>query len=94
LKITGLIWLDEIVEKLARKHHVEAYEVAELFGGDPKFRFVERGYREGEHVYAALGQTEAGRYLVAFFILKADDRALLLSARDMTPGERKRHGRK
>ena len=26
----------------------------------PKFRFVEKGHREGEKVYAALGQTEAG----------------------------------
>jgi uncharacterized DUF497 family protein len=94
LNIEGLIWLDEIVEKLGRKHRVETREVEELFGGNPEFRFVERGHREGEDVYAALGRSEAGRYLIAFFIWKVDNRALLVSARDMTTGERKRYARK
>jgi uncharacterized DUF497 family protein len=94
LNIEGLIWLDEIVEKLGRKHRVEAYEVEELFAGNPKFRFVERGNQEGEDVYAALGQTEGGRYLITFFIWKIDHRALPISARNMTPRERKRYARK
>jgi uncharacterized DUF497 family protein len=42
-------------------------------------------------VYAALGQTENGRYLIVFFILKKDGRAIILSARDMTLSERKRY---
>jgi uncharacterized protein len=94
LKITGFIWLDEIVEKLAVKHQVEPYEVEELFSVAPKFRFVESGNLAGEDVYAALGQTEAGRYLVTFFIRKADNRVLPISARDMTAAERKRYARK
>jgi uncharacterized DUF497 family protein len=94
LKIEGLIWLDEIVEKLGRKHRVEVHEVEELFGSNPKFRFVERGNREGEDVYAAFGRLEAGRYLIAFFIWKVGNRALPISARDMTLGERKRYARK
>jgi uncharacterized protein len=94
LKITGLIWLEEIAEKLASKHHVEPYEVEELFSRTPKFRFVENGDRQGEDVYAALGQTDAGRYLVTFFIRKADNRALPISARDMTSAEQKRYGQK
>jgi uncharacterized DUF497 family protein len=94
LKIEGLIWLDEIVEKLGRKHRVEVYEVEELFEGNPKFRFVEPGNLEGEDVYSALGRSEAGRYLIAFFIRKADNRALPISARDMTSAERQRYARK
>ena len=94
LRITGFIWLEEIVEKIATKHHVEPREVEELFSGAPKFRFVENGHRKGEDVYAALGRTDSGRYLVTFFILKTDDHVLPLSARDMTPAERKRHARK
>jgi uncharacterized DUF497 family protein len=85
--------LDEIADKLARKHHVEVYEVEELFAGNPHFRFVERGRREGEDVYAALGRTEAGRYLIAFFIRKVENWALPISARDMTAAERRRYGR-
>src|SRR5262249_51820849 len=94
LKINGFFWLEDIVEKLARKHQVEIEEVEELFRGKPRFRFVERGYREGENVYAALGQTEGGRYQIVFFIWKADGRALPVSARDMKPRERKLYGRK
>jgi len=36
----------------------------------PKFRFVEKGEREDEDVYMALGQTEGGRYLTVLFIHK------------------------
>jgi hypothetical protein len=94
LRITGFIWLEEIVAKLAGKHQVEVYEVEELFRGRPKFRFVENGHRAGEDVYAALGQTDAGRYLIIFFIHKLDGYALPVSARNMTSNERKRYGRK
>ena len=94
MDIEGLIWLDDIVEKLARKHRVEVHELEELFEGDPRFRFVERGQREGEDVYAALGRSEAGRYLVAFFIWKLDNQALPISAREMTAAERRRYARK
>ena len=94
MKITGFFWLEEIIEKLARKHQVQIEEVEELFRGKPKFRFVERGHREGENVYSALGQTEAGRYLIVFFVWKTDGRALPISARDMKPGERRLYGRK
>jgi hypothetical protein len=35
LNVTGFIWLEDIVEKLWRKHRVEQREVAEVFGGAP-----------------------------------------------------------
>lgn len=47
-----------------------------------------------EDVYSASGQTDAGRYLVVFFIHKPGHIALILSARDMDLKERKRYGRK
>lgn len=94
MRITGFIWLEDIVEKLAAKHHVEIHEVEELFEGEPRFRFVESGHHPGENVYAAIGQTDAGRYLIVFFVYKADGQALPISARDMTRSERKLHGRK
>jgi len=43
LNVTGFIWLEDIVEKLWRKHRVERREVAEVFGGAPHFRLVEKG---------------------------------------------------
>ena len=91
LKITGFIWLEDIVEKLVQKYSVQQQEVREVFGHRPHFRFVERGHRSGEHAYAALGQTDAGRYLIVFFVYKNNKQALILSARDMTHAERKRY---
>ena len=94
MKIAGIIWLRAVVDKLALKHHVEIQEVEEVFGENPKFRFVEKGDREGEDVYVALGQTEAGRYLAVLFIYKRTRQALALSARDMVEKERRMYGRK
>lgn len=66
-------------------------EDKEVFTSRPKFRFVEKGHRSGENVYAALGQTNAGRHLITFFVYKKDRDALISSARDMTRGERKKY---
>ena len=55
---------------------------------------VEKGHRPGEHVYSAVGQTDAGRYLIAFFVYKRNRRALVLSVRDMTRGERRKYERR
>ena len=54
---------------------------------------MESGHRPGEDVYAALGQTDAGRYLIAFFIHKPGHLALILSARDMDGKERRKYER-
>jgi uncharacterized DUF497 family protein len=94
MNIEGIVWLRNIVDKLAFKHHVEIYEVEEVLDNKPKFRFVERGEREGEDIYMALGQTEAGRYLTVFFIHKKTKEVLILSARDMAEKERKMYERK
>lgn len=94
MKIEGIIWLRDIVDKLAAKHQVEPYEVEEVFDSRPKFRFVEKGERTDEDVYLALGRSEAGRYLTVLFIYKKTREALILSARDMARKERRQYGRK
>lgn len=94
MKIIGLIWYDEVVEKLGKKHNVRQHEVLEVFRKHPQFRFVEKGHRPGENVYAALGRSRAGRYLIIFFVYKKDKYALILSARDMTPAERRKYEKK
>ena len=93
MKIKGLIWFDEIIEKLARKHNVSQNEVREVLENDPHFRFVEKGHRSGGNGYSCMGQTESGRYLIVFFIYKKDGRIIILSARDMTPAERKKYAK-
>ena len=61
---------------------------------DPRFSFIEKGQRFGENVCAALGQTDGGRYLIVCFVYKKDRSALILSARDMTVGERRGYEKK
>jgi uncharacterized DUF497 family protein len=91
LKLSGLIWLKEIVEKIEHKHRVSQNEVREILSGPSQFRFVEKGHRAGENVYSAMGQTTAGRYLIVFFVRKKSQQALVVSARDMTASERRRY---
>jgi uncharacterized DUF497 family protein len=91
LKLSGIIWLEEIVEKIERKHHVTRNEVREILRTSSHFRFVEKGHRGAENVYSALGQTSAGRYLIVFFVRKKTGQVLPISARDMTASERRRY---
>lgn len=94
MSIDDFLWLPDVVEKLAIKHGITPDEVEEVFFNRPRYRFVETGYRPGEDVYAACGQTDAGRYVIVFFIRKATNIALILSARDMDDKERRRYERK
>ncbi len=93
MRIDEIIWLQQFVEKLATKHGVEKTEVEEVLTNRPRFRFVSKGNRPGEDVYSAMGQTDAGRYLIVFFIQKPNRRTLIISARDMTQTERRNYGR-
>ena len=93
MRITGIIWLQKIIDKLAKKHHLTQDEVEEVFINNPQYRFVERGKIEGENVYAAYGRTDASRYVTVIFIRKFGNRALVISARDMTKQERRQYGK-
>jgi uncharacterized protein len=94
MQIDDFIWLPDIVDKLTVKHNVSQDEAEDVFFNRPQYRFVESGHRPGEDVYAAAGQTDVGRYLIVFFIHKADNTALVLSARDMDRRERRQYERK
>ncbi len=93
MHIDDFIWLPSILDKVEIKHQVSQDEVEEVFFNRPRYRFVESGHRKGEDVYSVSGQTEAGRYLIVFFIHKVNT-ALILSARDMDKKERRRYERK
>lgn len=94
MQIDEIIWLSQFVEKLASKHGVTTTEVEEILTNRPYFRFVSKGNCPGENVYSAMGQTDAGRYLIVIFILKAHHRALVISARDMSRTERRNYERR
>ena len=95
MQIENIIWLPDITDKLAWKHNITPQEVEEvLFDDDPLYRKVQKGHIPGEDLYAALGQTDAGRYLMVFFIYKTTREALLISARDMEQKERRQYERR
>jgi len=69
------------------KHKVEPYEVEEaVFENSP---YIRKG--AGSHTYVVYGQTNGGRFLFVPMVItdKVDGRASPLTARDMTPSERK-----
>ena len=86
MKIIKCLWKDQFVAKLAWKHAVATDEVEQVFRAN--------GHYREEHVYRALGQTDAGRYLAVFFVYKHDGQALPISAREMDSKERRRYGQK
>lgn len=53
------------------------------------FNLPKKGDVPGENLYRAVGQTDAGRYLIVFFILKQGGRALVISARERYQGRAK-----
>jgi hypothetical protein len=94
VRITGVVWLRSVIEKLAGKHQVSQQEVEGALRNRPRIRRIALGDVAGEDLYAALSQTDDGRYLIVFFIYKPNGEALIISARDMSPKERKSYGKK
>lgn len=94
MRINAIIWLRDVIDKLSWKHNVSSDEVEQVFSGSPRYRFIEKGNVGHEHLYAAMGRTEEGRYLTVYFLLKAAGEALIISGRDMTKKERRLYGKK
>jgi uncharacterized protein len=94
MRVSDIIWLPQIIDKLDWKHQVSPSEIEEILFGKPVFRKAQKGHVPGEDVYAALGQTEVGRYLIVYFVYKATREALILSAREMEANERNAYERR
>jgi len=84
-----VIWKDVFAEKLAERHGVQTDEVEDVLFSGPHVRKAQKGRVKGEDLYAAYGQTSGGRYLIVFFIHKPPAAGLPISAREMTPSERR-----
>ncbi len=91
MKIETIIWKQKFVDKIAKKHHVSVAEVEEILYGKKKVYRISKGDVKGEKLYLALGETNSGRYLSIFFILKQNNSVLPISARDMDNKERRRY---
>lgn len=95
IRIDHIVCPVDIEDKLAMKHQVTLREARQVLLAQPRIRFAEKGNVPGEDVYAAFGQTYGGRYLAVFFVYKRSAvMAIIISARDMVPSERRQYGRK
>ena len=95
MQIEYIVCPVEIEDKLESKHSVTLREVRQALLNQPRIRFAEKGYTDGNDVYAAFGQTFGGRYLSVFFVYKPDTQtAIIISGRDMSAKERKAYERK
>lgn len=84
-----------IENKIETKHNTTVRETRQVLLSNPRVRFAEKGYTEGNDVYVAFGQTFSGRYLAVYFVHKPDTAtAIIISARDMTEKERRAYGHK
>jgi uncharacterized DUF497 family protein len=89
-----IIWKAQFVEELEQKHGVTVVEAEEVLNAKPHIRRMSKGRVKDENVYAAFAQTDAGRYLIVFYIRKVSGSILPISARDMDDAERKYYERK
>ncbi len=89
MELYEIIWKDQFVDKIEGKHTASTDEVEQILFGRAHIRRAEKGRVKGEDLYVAYGQTDAGRYLVVFFIRKRRIAALPISAREMTLSERR-----
>ena len=94
MKIIDILLKDDVIDKLIWKHNISELEVRQVFNNQPNIRFIEKGKIKGEHLYVASGRTEAGRYLLIFFIMKKNKNALIVTARDMKERERRKYAKK
>ena len=95
MQIDKIVCSENVADKLVSKHSVKCTEAEEVLLNQPRIRFAEKGHTEGDDVYAAFGQTFAGRFLSVFFVYKLIQKlAIIISARDMSKKERKTYGRK
>jgi uncharacterized protein len=93
VKIIDLLLNDNVIDKLIWKHNISELEVRQLFNNQPNIRFIEKGKIKGEHLYVASGRTDAGRYLLVFFIMKKNKKVLIVTGRDMTERERRKYAK-
>lgn len=70
------------------KHGASFLEAIEVFDDDLSSSVPDPDHSENEHRYLIFGQSAASRYIVVSYTERAD-RIRLISAREMTPRERK-----
>ena len=64
MQLNEIIWKDYFVDKIEVKYGVLTDEVEEVLFSKPHVRRAQKGHVKGEDLYAAYGQSDAGRCLI------------------------------
>lgn len=91
-RIRDLYWRPDRIEHIAQ-HSVTPEEAEEAVFGDAGGLLLRVGPAErnpDETVYRYFGRTEAGRYLLVVLLYLGEGVAMPVTARDVTPSERRR----
>lgn len=83
IRIRKFEWDTRNEHHILLKHNVTISEVEQIFYGDPYFR------KGRDNKRYAFGQTGNGRYIFVVYVHKTPDIVRVITARDMTPAERK-----
>jgi hypothetical protein len=89
MRIENITWDEDTAEHISR-HAVSPEEVEEVLFNDSYSPRIMRGK---ENRYLVYGKTNAGRFLLVVLII-ADRKTRIITARDMTDGEKKFYRRK
>lgn len=87
-EIEGFDWDKGNIEKNWKKHNVRSGEIEEIFFNDPLIVLNDDFYSDFEKRYMCLGITNTSRKLFCVFTIR-ENKIRPISARDMTPKERK-----
>lgn len=89
--VNHIRWTEDRISHIAR-HNVDPDEVEEAAFDDPAnvIQKLKKAHRTvDQKVYRLLGRTSAGRHLTIIFIYEGRGIAYPVTARDMTPAERR-----
>lgn len=87
-EIDGFDWDNGNIEKNWKKHNVRSGEIEEIFFNDPLVVLKDDLHSDSETRYMCLGITDTLRKLFCVFTIQ-NNKIRPISARDMTPRERK-----
>src|SRR5437879_962786 len=87
----GFQWDDANADKNLEKHRVTDGECEEIFFNEPLLVAEDPSHSDEEARGLALGRTNAARRLFVVFTIR-NQLVRIISARDMTPLERRRYG--
>ena len=90
MKIKRVYFASEEIEEKIRRRGIDLNDISQVFRRSPVLH-VDGRDRFGGKKYFAWGQTLAGRYVFVVFVPECPADGRIISARDMTSKEKKRH---